>query len=169
MQDATVYAAAAVLGFVLWRGRGIAGRVKLHGPGWDNLHPEVQKRAMYVLEDAARAGLNVGVFEGWRDEARQRQVMSTGASWVGNWMNSYHPWGLAVDFVFLDAAGNWTWAPAGGDQAWIALGEIIERHGFEWGGRWKSFDGPHAQLPIDRIVDLQAKYISPDRFREHWA
>lgn len=146
----------------IYNGRAIRAKLALMGEGWDKLHPEVQRRALRVLEQAQASGLSVGVFEGYRDADRQRQLMNKGRSWVGNVNNSYHRWGLAVDFVFLDKLGRWTWEPAGGRADWDKLGRIIEANGFEWGGRFRTFDGPHAQLPLFTIAELKQRYTSPE-------
>lgn len=144
------------------------------GEPFNRLHPIVQQRAERVLDDAAAEfaadGLTVGVFEGWRDLDKQTQHIASGASFVAEPLNSYHVWGLAVDFVFIDHLGRWTWlekAPGQGWDKWDRLGAIIERHGFEWGGRWKRRDGPHAQAPdVARVASLRAGYADPLQFIE---
>lgn len=160
------YIVAVFLGMVvvayIWKGKEIRAQLSMTGDGWDRLHPDVQDRAVKVIRDAQIAGLNVGIFEGWRSKERQLETMKTGNSWIGDPDNSYHRWGLAVDFVFIDGLGRWTWEPSGGMNDWRRLGEIIEKHGFEWGGRWRSFDGPHAQLPILTIAKLKAAYGDPE-------
>lgn len=140
------------------------------GDAWQRLHPEVKARAQWVMDDANREfapeGLRVGVFDGYRAPGAQAQHVAAGSSFVAHPLDSFHPWGLAVDFVFLNRLGNWTWLedrPDQGREQWYALGRIIERYGFEWGGRWgdwgsRSFDGPHAQLPIARPAQLRAAY-----------
>ena len=144
------------------------------GPTWTRLHDEVQRRAINVISNAAGefAGdaLTVGPFEGWRSVANQEREILEGDSFVTQPLRSFHPWGLAVDFVFIDARGNWTWLPDPNnpndrrfvDPKWHRLGAIIERHGFGWGGRFSSFDGAHAQLPIMPIDGLLANYGTPD-------
>ncbi len=145
-----------------WKGREIRALLSLTGRGWDRLHPEVKRRALRVLERAHAEGLPVGVFEGWRSAERQRELMRRGNSWVGDPDSSYHRWGLAVDFVFLDPFGRWTWDRPRAD--WEQLGRIIEAEGFEWGGRWRRFDGPHAQLPLLSIAELKDRYQVPERY-----
>lgn len=144
------------------------------GPSWDNLHPEVQRRALAVIADAKAEGMNVGIFEAWRDPATQQRHIESGASFVTDTMSSYHVWGLAVDFVFLTPLGRWTWLDQDAndsnndDARWWQLGEIIERHGFEWGGRWKKRDMPHAQLPLVRVAALKASYAQPLDYIGTW-
>lgn len=147
----------------IWKGKDIKAQLSMTGDGWNKLHPEVQKRALAVIKDAAAQGLNVGIFEGWRDSARQQAVMNSGNSQVSNTLRSYHTWGLAVDFVFIDYAG-WTWNPPHGMTDWQKLGKIIEANGFEWGGRWSgdNFDGPHAQYKGEgNTSQLLANYHVP--------
>ena len=176
------------MALILFKGKGVGASVNLNGAGWDNLHPQMQTLAKNVLRDANKAfkpqGLSVGIFEGWRTLDRQREVMSTGNSFVSNVMSSYHPWGLAVDFVFLDKAGNWTWEPFPKDEcawyeifctdpnreAWNKLGEIIKSHGLEWGGDWTKFDGPHAQLTdLGRTSELKVTYSGYRSFKNNWS
>lgn len=160
----------------LWQAQNIRAAMTKLGKGWTNLHPEVKRRAELVIRDANKEfekdGLKIGAFEGWRTIPRQLSLMSGGTSWVGDPLSSYHPWGLAVDFVFINKLGLWTWTPnyeCGWwnpfcDTPWERLGAIIKKHGFEWGGDWKNFDGPHAQLPIRRTSQLKVMYNGPSDF-----
>lgn len=147
---------------------------------WLNLNPEMKTRALMVLEKAENVfkdtPYTLHIFDGWRTIERQKSYMKLGTSFVANPLSSYHPWGLAVDFVFKDARNNWTWEPGkdcefydftchGSDWYWGQLGKIIESVGLEWGGRWKNFDGPHAQLTeFGNTRDLIAEYGSPENF-----
>lgn len=73
----------------------------------------------------------------------------TNADGVKN--KSLHQSGRAVDILPLDSKGRPFW-PNNDSKLWIAIAEIMENHGFEWGGRWtKEKDGiapdcPHYQL-----------------------
>lgn len=53
---------------------------------------------------------------------------------------SWHGYGLAIDVVEKDAT-PWN-VPVG---FWTALGECAEKHGLDWGGRWRKPDLPHVQ------------------------
>lgn len=155
------------------------------GAKWDRLHPEVKRRALFVLDEAQKAFADspytLHFFDGWRDLGEQQNYISGGTSFISNPRHSYHVWGLAVDFVFKDENGKWTWEPGkdcafwdftckGSRWYWDTLGQIIERAGFEWGGRWKTFDGPHAQLTqFGTATQLAARYNSPDNFTGNFA
>jgi peptidoglycan L-alanyl-D-glutamate endopeptidase CwlK len=53
---------------------------------------------------------------------------------------SFHGYGLAIDVVEKDAT-PWDAPPS----FWNAIGEVAEKHGLAWGGRWKTPDLPHVQ------------------------
>ena len=185
--------AAGIGAMVIYKGKDIRSSLSMTGDGWNNLHPEVKRRAKNVIKEAnahfKKTGLSVGMFEGWRTEARQLEVMGGGASDVKNYLNSYHPWGLAVDFVFLDQFGRWTWEPIKdndpawyeyvtqvftGDanaQAWDELGDIIKSNGFEWGGDWRNLkDKPHAQYTKEgRTRDMIAAFGEPENYYTNFA
>lgn len=155
----------------------IAARLARLGAGWTNLHPEFRRRALAVLAEANRLfepqGLAVGLHCGWRDLAQQKKLIGTSATRVTDPLDSFHVWGLAGDFVFLDRFGRWTWLPRADrklDARWLKLGEIFKRHGLVWGADWDSdgniaehllIDAPHAQLPLTRLADLKRLYGTP--------
>ena len=174
---------AALTGLYLWKAKDIRSVLSMTGEGWNKLDPVVQEKAANVLHDANKLfkpqGLSVGIFEGYRTKARQRDVMASGNSEVSDPYRSYHTWGLAVDFVFLSQLGGWTWEPYPGQTcdwynvfcsdpnrtAWESLGEVIKSHGFEWGGDWKTFDGPHAQYTgYGRTSNLLSEFKDPEKF-----
>lgn len=56
-----------------------------------------------------------------------------------------HGNGTAVDVVpKREGGGLWWGAPR---DVWEKIGKIGEDLGLVWGGRWKSWDGPHFQMP----------------------
>lgn len=63
-------------------------------------------------------------------------------------LDSPHLYGFAIDIVPL----------VNGKPAWnrydlfAKIGEIAEKHGLEWGGRWEEKDYPHIQLPNWRAI-----------------
>lgn len=89
------------------------------------------------------------VLEGRRSVARQRRLVTSGASQT---MNSRHLTGHAVDLApLLDGKVSWDW------PLYHQLAPIVKRAArelgvpIEWGGDWVRFkDGPHWQLPWGR-------------------
>ena len=58
-----------------------------------------------------------------------------------NTLYSNHLSGKAIDFVPVKDGKYWWNAPK---EVWEAMGEIGEKNGLKWGGRWKDFpDSPH--------------------------
>jgi peptidoglycan L-alanyl-D-glutamate endopeptidase CwlK len=60
-------------------------------------------------------------------------------------LDSKHLRGLAVDLVPTRHGQTWWMAP---EQVWARMGEIGEKHGMSWGGRWpdKKKDSPHFEV-----------------------
>jgi len=91
------------------------------------------------------------VIEGLRNEARQRELVDSGASQT---MNSRHLTGHAIDVMAIDPATG-----KGGFEhfGWYRqISETVKRIAREegvpitWGGDWKTLvDGPHYQLDWD--------------------
>lgn len=88
---------------------------------------------------------------------------------------SYHNYGLAIDIVLItDKDGNGSFETASWDMKtdfdgdgqadWMEVVAIFKRHGWEWGGDWKFFDGPHFQktlgYSIAQLQELHNKQIA---------
>jgi peptidoglycan L-alanyl-D-glutamate endopeptidase CwlK len=115
------------------------------------VHPELAKRVRMVIDNLAKAGMQVEVVQGLRTVAEQDALFAQGRTKPGKVVTnarggqSNHNYGIAVDVVpFADGKPNWE-AP---NSIWIAIGGEAEKVGLEWGGNWKKFlDRPHIQLP----------------------
>jgi peptidoglycan LD-endopeptidase CwlK len=115
------------------------------------VHPELAKRVRLLIEDLAKAGMQIEVVQGLRTFAEQDALFAQGRTKPGNVVTnarggqSNHNYGLAVDVVpFSNGKPNWN-AP---NSIWMAIGAEAEKLGMEWGGNWKKFiDKPHIQLP----------------------
>ncbi len=97
------------------------------------LHPKVQKRVIKLIAEAHKAGLNVDLFEGYRSFERQNYLYNVKKTTKAKGGRSWHNYGLAVDVVFKDSRGRWSWA---NKHDWKALGLIGKKLGFTWGGDW---------------------------------
>lgn len=132
------------------------------GPHWDNLVPEMRARASQVISTLWDEGLVVGIpwNGGWRSIDEQKGI-SKSATNVVDPLDSYHVWGLACDFVPINAAGEYYWPPAS-DPVWQKIGAAIKLHGLEWGGDWSSIeDMPHGELKLATLSMLKAAYADP--------
>ena len=107
------------------------------------VHPDLVR----VVERAAElSAIEFVVTEGLRSEARQRELLKSGASRT---MKSRHLTGHAVDLAAMVGDEiRWDWPlyhrlASAMKGAALSLGVKIE-----WGGDWRTFkDGPHFQLP----------------------
>lgn len=107
------------------------------------LAPFFEKKVLDMLEDCKNNGLHLHVFEAHRSPERQNYLYSQGRTRDGKIVTnakaweSWHQLSLAVDCVFKDALGAWTWE---GD--WEKAHKIFKEHGFET----LSFEKPHIQI-----------------------
>jgi len=113
------------------------------------LHPLVADALSSTINEAKARGLRVALFCGLRKPETQDALYAQGRTVEGKIVTkakaweSWHNYGLAVDIVFKDKKGNWSWAN-GND--WKGLGTVGKMFTFEWGGDWKNFpDRPHFQ------------------------
>lgn len=128
--------------------------------------PLVTRQAQEVIDDMAMLGHPVRIVEGYRTLERQAELYAQGRTKAGNIVTnakpgeSYHNWGVAVDFVFKHEGYN------AKEELWTTLGLIIEKHGFSWGGRWKNFpDRPHAELTMGYTInDFQQGKVDYSRY-----
>jgi len=114
------------------------------------LHPKVVDALSETLTECKARGLAVAMHMGLRTPEQQDALYAQGRT-VGGvivtkakaW-DSWHNYGLAVDVVFKDSKGNWTWSES---NDWDELGTVGKMFGFEWGGDWTAFpDRPHFQM-----------------------
>lgn len=160
-----VLAAVIVAGGALWYS-GLLAKVRAMtsklGAHWSNLNPEMQRRADAVITSLAAQGITVGIpwDGGWRSIADQEGIPKSNTR-VEDPRDSYHVWGLAVDFVPLDASGAFNWPP-NTDPVWQKIGAAIRAQGLTWGGDWTGFkDMPHGELKLDTLASLKANYPDP--------
>lgn len=132
------------------------------------LHPDVIEKAELVKQIAADQGILIRYTDGYRSFNSQDEIFEQGRTAPGPVVTnarsgeSYHNFGLAIDFVLIDAHGNAQWnlerdANGNGVSDWEDVGNIAKSVGFTWGGDWEAFaDKPHLQLDYGMsLADLQ--------------
>jgi peptidoglycan L-alanyl-D-glutamate endopeptidase CwlK len=108
----------------------------------EGVHPALVKVARRALE---LSGVDFGITEGLRTEARQKQLVEAGASRT---MKSRHLTGHAIDVVAYVGKGvRWDWPLYGTIAQAMQTASVELGIPIEWGGDWKEFkDGCHFQL-----------------------
>ena len=116
-----------------------------------DVHPDLVR----VMRRAIRMSpVDFTVIEGIRTLARQRQLVTAGASKT---MNSRHlkasnGYSHAVDIApYVGGKIRWDWPLYHQIAPVVKEAARLEKVPIEWGGDWKSFkDGPHWQLPFSK-------------------
>lgn len=129
-----------------------------------NLHPTFALLLLKAVLECHSKNFKIYPFEGMRSVERQASLFEQGRTKPGAIVTNAKPWeswhnyGLAVDLVFDGESRDgiqWSWngdynTPVVGGKAkaeWDQVAVIMEAHGFEWAGRWKSFpETPHFQF-----------------------
>ncbi len=132
----------------------------------DVLQPLVERKAQEIVKEMALLGLPVRITEGFRSVARQNELYAQGRTTKGNIVTnakggeSFHNYGVAVDFVFTKTGYN---AP---ESHWKTLGTIAKKHGFTWGGDWKGFvDKPHVEMLLGyTLKDFQLNKVDYNKY-----
>ncbi|MBX3618819.1 MAG: M15 family metallopeptidase [Rhizobacter sp.] len=116
---------------------------------WDLLDADFRQRLLLAYRLMREEhGYEMVLIEGYRSPERQTLLASLGAH-VTNaaaWQ-SYHQHGLAADSAFLRdgtlvISERDTWAAKG----YELYGEVAQRVGLTWGGRWNNADLGHVEL-----------------------
>lgn len=141
---------------------------------FDRLHPLVANRGESFIRLAHSClDLEVRLTSGYRSAKEQNALYAQGRSEPGRVVTnakagqSYHNYGLAVDFVIIH--NNETDYDLNTDRNrndipdWQELGELGRALGFEWGGDWNSFpDYPHLQMDFGLSIRQLAAGKRPD-------
>lgn len=110
------------------------------------VQPQLQKLGRELLRRLAAEGLTFKVTSGNRTKEEQRALYAKGRTAPGSkvtWtLNSRHIGGRAIDLT-LFSGKNPVWE----SKHYKRAGEIGEELGLIWGGRWKTPDQPHFELP----------------------
>ncbi len=116
----------------------------------DSLDAVFRSKVYELLARATEAGLLLVIVNTRRDNIQQAILRDAGRSWV---KRSKHEQGLAIDVALSDvfqAKGPDKLAWNMDDRAvldrWILLGEIGEKIGLRWGGRWDVADLGHFEV-----------------------
>lgn len=125
---------------------------------FNNLHPAVEEGARELMKRSFARGIPIQITQGYRSINEQNSLYAIGRTVNGKKVTnakggqSYHNYGLAIDFVLLSNDGNtalWTV-----NDKWREVAAIGKSLGFKWGGDWTSFkDYPHLEMTFGLSID----------------
>ncbi|MBS4213886.1 M15 family metallopeptidase [Bacillus sp. FJAT-29953] len=133
-----------------------------------DLHPVVKERANLLIQQAAKKGIVVVITDGFRSAEEQDSLYEQGRTTEGAVVThakggeSYHNYGLAIDFALKTPSGDVVWdreydRNGNSKSDWTEVVQMAKKLGFEWGGDWAKFkDYPHLEMNFGlTIADLQ--------------
>ncbi|WP_281284920.1 M15 family metallopeptidase [Cohnella terricola] len=145
-------------------------------PPVSRLHPVVAEKKDKLVALSKKIGIDVVITDGFRSSDAQDALYRQGRSEGGPIVTqvkggeSYHNYGLAIDFAIKTRAGKVIWdlkydGNGNGEADWMEVVAIAKELGFSWGGDWKGFpDNPHLQMDFGySIAELQRGWRPPDR------
>lgn len=132
------------------------------------LHETIVEKRDLLVSQALDKGIQVVIVEGFRSVEEQDALYNKGRTETGAIVThakggeSYHNYGLAIDFALLNNRGTTIWdmeydGNGNGKSDWMEVVDTAKSLGFEWGGDWANFkDYPHLQMDFGlSIADLQ--------------
>ncbi len=147
--------------------------VNKNTPPVTELHPVVLEHAEKLVEEAAAIGISVLITQGHRSKEEQNELYNQGRTSQGAIVTyarggeSYHNYGLAIDFALLNAKGKALWdleydGNRNGRSDWYEVAALAKKIGFSWGGDWKGFkDYPHLQMDFGYSIDELSRGFRP--------
>ncbi|MCW3793319.1 M15 family metallopeptidase [Paenibacillus sp. LS1] len=154
----------------MWPGTTIQEAIPITG-----LHPVVAENEELLVRKAARRGIVIVITHGYRSSEEQDALFNQGRSSSGNIVTnarggeSYHNYGLAIDFALRTPEGDVVWDMERDDNGngkadWMEVVDLAKELGFTWGGDWANFpDYPHLQMDFGlSINELKRGKRPPD-------
>lgn len=139
------------------------------------LHPIVGEKTDELVRQAEAAGVKILITDGFRSVEEQNGLHAQGRGAGGSIVTharggeSYHNYGLAIDFALRLENGEVVWdtkrdGNGNGKRDWFEVAAIAKELGFTWGGDWQHFkDYPHLQMSFGlSISELQQGYRPED-------
>jgi len=137
------------------------------------LHPIVEENKNIFINRTAEQNIQVIITEETRSFERQDALYEQGRTAEGNIVTyaqggeSYHNYGLAIDYALMDENGDITWnieydGNGNGEPDWFEAADIAKELGFEWGGDWQHFkDYPHLQMTFGLSINQLQRGFRP--------
>ncbi|MBD2869409.1 M15 family metallopeptidase [Paenibacillus arenilitoris] len=137
------------------------------------LHPIVAAKQSELIAETAKLGITILITDGFRSVEEQDALYAQGRTAEGDVVtqvqggNSYHNYGLAIDFALRTKAGEVVWdmqydGNKNGEADWMEVVDVAKRLGFTWGGDWANFpDYPHLQMDFGYTIRQLKRGMRP--------
>ncbi|MEN4759530.1 M15 family metallopeptidase [Chryseobacterium sp. C39-AII1] len=124
----------------------------------EKLHPYVREEVKQIIKECDKAltgRAKIRITQGWRSFEEQEKLYAIGRITSGKKVTnakagqSIHNYGFAVDMCLIIDGKTASWDTAkdwdnDGIADWYECVKIFAKHGWDWGGNWKTFkDLPH--------------------------
>jgi len=138
------------------------------------LHPIVEEKRDELVARSAEREIDIIITEGFRTIEEQDALYEQGRSTEGNIVTnarggeSYHNYGLAIDFALRTPDGRAIWdmeydGNDNGESDWMEVVEIAKDLGFTWGGDFRGFnDYPHFEMRFGLSIRELQRGERPD-------
>jgi peptidoglycan LD-endopeptidase CwlK len=116
----------------------------------NDLHPYVKQKAIDAIAECKSNGIDLITVSTLRDQEYQTKLFNQGRTTKGNIVTNAkligpHGFAIALDVCPL-VNGKCAWNRI---DLFDKIAVIFKKHGFEWGGDWKSIvDKPHFQMTL---------------------
>ncbi|GGJ90592.1 hypothetical protein GCM10007063_11400 [Lentibacillus kapialis] len=139
----------------------------------ESLDPVVAEKTDKLIEQAAGNQIDVVITESVRSHEAQDALYEQGRSEDGKVVTyaqggeSYHNYGLAVDYALRKQNGTITWdmqydGNNNGKSDWLEVADMAKGLGFEWGGDWQNFkDYSHLQMDFGLSIEQLKRGLRP--------
>ncbi|MNZ61028.1 Peptidoglycan L-alanyl-D-glutamate endopeptidase CwlK precursor [compost metagenome] len=129
-----------------------------------DLHPIVLAKQEELIAATKKIGISILITDGFRSHEEQDALYAQGRTAEGNVVtqvkggNSYHNYGLAIDFALRTKKDKVVWdmtydGNGNGESDWMEVVSIAKGLGFTWGGDWENFpDYPHLQMDFGYTI-----------------
>jgi len=118
-------------------------------PTPSGLHPVVEENKNILLARAADRNIDVVITDEFRSMEEQNELYAQGRTTSGDVVTnarggeSYHNYGLAIDYAIREDSGAITWDTEydgnnNGISDWLEVAELAKDLGFDWSGDWIS-------------------------------
>ncbi|SHN31236.1 M15 family metallopeptidase [Gracilibacillus kekensis] len=123
-----------------------------------SLHPLVEEASDALIDQAEQKGISIIITDGFRSIEEQNEIYQQGRETDAEIVTyakggeSYHNYGLAIDFALQPRQGEVIWdleydGNENGESDWVEVVDIAKSLGFSWGGDFARFkDYPHLQM-----------------------